>query len=451
MIIEKIENKIIIKINNFIFTFDLNNISTFNIKEINTINKAYEFINTLFEENCVSILDKEKNVKLTLNFKISNDKNIQIILLYNRNNKNYIINEINKLKNDIKELKKQNNNFKKEIEILKSNHNNPKNIKLMLDINNDSYACTNLDNIFTTFKSINNILYLIYSNKKKSIICYDLNNQYIITKIKNCHNKYISNLRHYLDEKNKRDLVMSISFKDNNIKIWNANNWECILNIPHVNNNGFLDSSCFLNDINQLYIVTSNCNWGGFSEPIKIIDFNGNITKEIENSNDKTYFIDTFYDKINSKIYIITGNENYVKSYDYKENKLYHKYYDNDNRGHFSVSININENLIELVESCFDGNIRIWNFHYGLLLNKIKVNNYALFGICLWDSNNLLVGCEDKTIKLIEIKKGLIIQNLNSHKNWVITIKKINHPQYGQCIISKGYDNDQIKIWANEK
>jgi WD40 repeat protein len=241
---------------------------------------------------------------------------------------------------------------------------------------------------------------------------------------------------------------MSISFRDNNIKLWNIDNWECILNLSEVNKNGFLDSACFLTDNNN-YIITSNCYWGGYSEHIKVFDFNGNKIKEICNSNERTYFIDNFYDNIYKKNYIITGNENYVKSYDYNNNKLYHKYYEYDNRGHFSIEVHFDDNIIKLIESCFDGIIRIWNFHYNILLNKITVSNKALFGISLLNNNNLLVGCEDKTIKLIELKNGGIVQNLQSHYKWVISIKCVIHPKYGELIISQGYDNDKIRLWIN--
>ena len=50
---------------------------------------------------------------------------------------------------------------------------------------------------------------------------------------------------------------------------------------------------------------------------ILIFDFDGNKIKEINDSKDKTLLIDTFYDKKNEKIYIITINEGYIKSYDY--------------------------------------------------------------------------------------------------------------------------------------
>ena len=86
-------------------------------------------------------------------------------------------------------------------------------------------------------------------------------------------------------------------------------------------------SSCFLNINNNIYINTSNSNKDK-SESIKIFDFNGQKTNEIKDSNEITFFIDTYYDNILSKYYIITGNSNYSKSYEYNENNLYHKYND---------------------------------------------------------------------------------------------------------------------------
>ena len=51
--------------------------------------------------------------------------------------------------------------------------------------------------------------------------------------------------------------------------------------------NGILYSVCFLQDGNDSYIVSSNCDWDENPEKIKIFDFNGNIIKEINDSNAK--------------------------------------------------------------------------------------------------------------------------------------------------------------------
>ena len=247
---------------------------------------------------------------------------------------------------------------------------------------------------------------------------------------------------------------MSISSINNMIRIWNIKNFECLISINNVNSNRNLHSACFLSENNNNYIITSNCNWAGDSEPIKIYDFNGNKIKEINNSNEKTYFIDTYYDKILNKYFIITGNFNYVKSYDYRKNVVYHKYNDsfnNDNKCHLSVIIKSNEKIPKLIESCQDGYVRIWNFHSGSLINKIRISNKILYGLCLWNDNYLFVGCEDKTIKLIDIKIGFVIETLIGHNNSVLTIKKINHKVYGECLVSEGWKSDQIKLWFNYK
>ena len=336
---------------------------------------------------------------------------------------------------------------------LKSYHeiNNPKDIQLLSNIIDDSYAYTDLDNTFTVFKAMNNILYLIYSNKNKSIICYDLNEQKKIEELKNIHDENITNFKHYYDDINKRDLIMIVSMIDNNIKIWNLNYWECILNIRNINNVGQLNSACFLKENNQVFIITSNDNNEDNPENIKVFDLNGKKIKEITNSNENTFFIDIYYDNILSKNYIITGNQGYIKAYDYNNNKLYHIYNDNDEYSHISIIINDNKNIIKLIESSIDGNIRIWNFHSGLLLNKIKISDEYLYGICLWSDNYLFVGCPDKTIKLIELENGLITKSLTAHSNKVITVKKIIHDKYGECLISQQLGKSEIYLWINIK
>ena len=454
--------EIFIKNRNYMFTFNENDLSILSGIKFSSIDEAYDFLTNLFEENKVLIktivlykeikliieMEEEKEIKLTLKYDKENNKKI------NENNNDYIINEVNQLKKEIKELKEENNKLKFQINILNKFHisKNPKDIKLLKDISNDSFGYTDLDNSFNVFKSVNNIFYLIYSTKQKSIICYDLNKNKISKKIDNSHNKYITNFRHFLDRINKVDLIMSISSEDNNIKIWNLFNWERILEIKNANYVGWLYSACFIRiEENQNYIVTSNRNKQGNCESIKIFDFNGYIVKEVKNSKEQTYFIDIYYDIILSKKYIITGNVGYIKSYDYDNNDVYHKYNDFDNNSasfcHFDVVIINNNNKIKIIESCFDGNIRIWNFHACLLLNKIKISDQGLRGICLWNNNYLFIGCDDKTIKLIELKNGLIVKNLPGHTNEVITVKKVIHPIYGEILISQNGGESKIKIW----
>jgi len=47
---------------------------------------------------------------------------------------------------------------------------------------------------------------------------------------------------------------------------------------------------------------------------------------------------------------------------------------------------------------------------------------------------------------MIDLKKKKIIHSLNGHNNFVRTIKKINIPEYGECLISQGQDIETIKL-----
>ena len=443
IIIGEIKNEIFIKCRNYFISFNLIELLMLIKIKFNSLNKAYFFIINLFEYNKVTISKIIENEEIQLIMKINNDKNIELSLKYdnkfNNNNYNPIFKEINKLKNEINKLKKY-------YEI-----SNLKNIVLSSsNIVNDSYAGGDLDNSFTVFKAINNILYLIYANKNKSIICYDINELKKIKELKTNHNEYITNFRHYLDELNKRDLIMSISMIENSINIWNLNNWECIQNITNINSVGYLCSSCFLFDNKGIHIITSNMNNDGNSEYIKVFNLKGQKIKEISDSNDKTYFIDVFYENKSCKNYIITGNHSYVKSYDFTNNNLYRIYNDNSKGSRISVIVKNYENFIKLIESSHYGSVRIWDFHSASLLNKIKIIDTPLYGMCLWKDNYLFVGCSDKTIKLIDLKNILIIKNLTSHDNRVITIKKIIHPKYKECFLSQNYLTSEIKLWVNK-
>ena len=69
-----------------------------------------------------------------------------------------------------KNIKDNNNNFKNDKEF----KSNPKDINFLNDIIIDLYSRYCLDNSFLVFKSIYDILYLIYAKENRSIIIYNL-------------------------------------------------------------------------------------------------------------------------------------------------------------------------------------------------------------------------------------------------------------------------------------
>ena len=335
------------------------------------------------------------------------------------------------------------------IKKIKIKKTHPERITYLKDITKDSFSYFYLDNTFIVFTSVQNILTLIYATKEKSIISFDLIENKKINAIKGAHKELITNFRHIQDIKNKRDLVISISY-DSNIKLWDYTNLECLTDIENIYESGYLFSSCFLNNKDNIYIITSN--YSENNDILKVYDLTGNKIMDINDSFGSTNFIDIYYDKKKKKNYIITGNIGCVKSFDFNENKLYHVYSEEDFNDHCSVIINSNQytSVVKMIESSGDGIVRIWNFHTNELLKKIIIYKKRILGICLWSNNYLFIGCEDKTIKLLEIKSEEIVNNLFGNNSTVLNIKKINHPKYGECLISQGAKDNQIKLWIKK-
>ena len=454
-----IKNGILFISKYYIKLLKLNEISVLLGEKYNSIYSAYEYIKYLFEDNKILIKHITINKQMKLIIISEGEKENDIILNYNKSlveNNNIIIKEINQIKNEINNIKKSEKKINDFYDNFKKNQKKeePKDIKIFSNIVDDSYSWVNLENTFTVFKSINDISYLIYTTENRSLICYDISNMKIINKLISIHNEHITNIKHYLDSINKRDLVMSISRNENRVKIWDVNNWAMLVDIKNINNVGFIYSACIIKDNNNNFIITSNRNMDGNPEAIKIFNFQGQKIKEVDDSYDHTFYIDTYFDNILLKNYIITGNFGYVKSYDYSKNKLYYKYDDNqcttNKKFHCSVIIKNFKNVIKMIESGGDGFIRIWNFHTKKLLNKINIG-ISLYSICLWNDDYLFVGCEDNTIKLIELNNELVVKCLEGHDNWVLSLKKIYIPKLGECLISQNWGTSKIKIWRIKK
>ena len=455
IILEKNYNEISISSGNYYKNCDLPELSIIFKKEFFSLQNAYNYLIDLYEDYKVSINKKIKYKEIVIKCSLSKEKNIEINLKYEGKHQNNLISDnIRKLKDEIKILKNKNSILEKEINSIKQNTFNsnkaPTNIQLLYTIEEKGYADYGLDNSFAVFNSFNNILYLVYSTKKKSMICYDIKNKVLLSEMKNCHLGYITGIRHFADKLNKIDIIMSISNEENNIKLWDIKNMSCFVELCKINKIGFLYSACFMSFNYENFIITSNYDEFGNSEFLKVFDFKGQKVKEIKKSNEPTFFVDSYFDDIfNYQIYIITGNLNYVKSYNYNKNELYHKYFDKCINGyHYTIIIHNHNSVVKLIESSEDGYIRIWHFHGGLLLNKIRVCKENINGISLYYDKYIFVGTDQQNIKLVDIEEGSVIKKLHAHSREVLNIKVIFTPKYGNILISQAYEEEHIKIWT---
>ena len=324
-------------------------------------------------------------------------------------------------------------------------------LQFITNLIKDSYVhFSSYNYTFEVFCSKYHIFYIIYTNEKKSLISYNLNDNKKINEIKEAHNDNIINIKHYSDLNHSKDLILSIS-TDYNIKIWDINNIECLVNINASNeqNKGYLPYACLFFDNDQYFIISCNYKFIYKSnESISVLDFGGNIIKKINDSKDNSFFIDFYYNKNLSLKFILTGNKGFCKSFNYDKNTLYNKYIDNNIHDCYNnVIVKTSKNSIKLIGTTFEGNISIWDFCSGQLLNKIKIYEEGTYGNYFWKNNYLFIGCTYGKIKIIDLKSEKTIREFCAHKTDTITIKIINHPKYGECLVTQGDGITEIKLW----
>ena len=365
-----------------------------------------------------------------------------------------ILNKKTKRKKSEKEAKKINLLGISEKKISPVEKMNPENFEFCQNLSK-SYVVDMYQDSFCVFKTIDDKYYLICS-EGYSILSYNILNNQKTIEITNAHNnQHISRFRHHLDKVNRRDLLISISDYDNTIKLWNIQNWECLHTFKEIYQHNRLYSACFLNNEkdNIIYIISSN-----FAEisnkkdiyPIKVFDLQGKLIKDINDSQCKlTMFVDSFYDKKLCKHYILSCNGNVVISYDFDDNKIYHKYNAGTvNKINFGSSIVINdtEEVVQLIQSNLsDNKIKIYDFHKGTTIKTIY-GGPRVYEVSLWDSEYLFVGSKSD-IKLINIKEGKIVKSIGNSCSNYIGIKILEHPQYGKCLISQS-QYGEISLWC---
>ena len=314
------------------------------------------------------------------------------------------------------------------------------------DIISDSYCPIEIDNSFIVFESDNNNnknIFIAYGTKNKSIICYNLLSKKLETEIPKAHDEYISSLYYCYNYIIHKELIMSISYKDRNLKIWDLNNWQCFIDIKNVYTNGYIYSACFLNKQNNYYFITTNWEQTKFADSIRVYDYNKNVFKNINNSEYNVVLIKVLYN--NDKTYLITSNEDNIKSYDYNKNEKFRQYQDNYSYCKILGFI-IFISTKKILGSCHDKMIRVWDFFSGKMLYKMNIESNELKGICLSKERNIIIGCDGKAIQLLDLNTGKIIKSLNQHNGKVCSIKKKYLAQYGNCLFSQGFDN-HIIFW----
>ena len=422
---------------------DINN----NLNQINEIitnvNNLKKEINKLNNE----IRDKDKNnneekldikIKEEIN-KIENNINMKFKEQQNINDK------INNFIHDIEYEKKINYEFKKE----------PKNLKFKENITttNTYYGWNDIFEIFISYKDNKEYLVSPNTNNYKLDIFNLINNQ-LITSLSG-HNNHIRTIRYFINNKNKNEYL--ISADDNKIVIiWDiTNNYNIKYNI----NTKYGDDiySCLLifpHNSDDNYIITSTYNYSGNDEDsaTKLYSLNnGNFIKYINNTNNNAiYYLLSWYNKKNNKYYIIQFSYKKILINNLLEEELYSELSNKTEADHFSGFIYYRDNNDYLCSSSDNGYINIWDLYNKKIYKTINTDGCKLAHIIEWNKKYIIVAdYNNKSFKIIDIDNNSIYNINPEHKDRLKCVKKINHPKYGESLLSAAEDKT-IKLWTIE-
>ena len=172
------------------------------------------------------------------------------------------------------------------------------------------------------------------------------------------------------------------------------------------------------------------------------------------NNNDTIQFLDTFYDKRNQTLYLLSSNNrqlNLIKNPfgEYIKNNFEHK---NKSKYHIAFMSRIN-NKIELFISN-GNNISIWdieNIYDPINTINIKSNNNSfIYDMCLWNENYILVST-NIGFQIIDFENNKLVLCLDECKEKKYSkIRKIYKSENYHSIV--GIDrNNKLCLWTKKK
>ena len=278
------------------------------------------------------------------------------------------------------------------------------------------------------FSSENNNIYIVFGVRSLDLKYYDLkfDKKYIL--FPKLHKNYIESCRHFYEEKNGRDLVITASL-DNHVKV---------INFKKSYSEIIVDLDLELNR-NQKVVINNAC----LSKEIIMIPFAKTCIIECYNLDSKLIWtiknqeiifdLTLYHCELDKRDYALISSQSGIYAYFINNLTLYRKFESIENQnGKEKMAFNeariIEENnRITLVGPQFnEGNLYLWNFKFGNLINLINIG-LSICDICIWDNNYVLAFSSENKSKFILI-------NIDSKINNKYSIDKIKENPEGKGI-----------------
>ena len=442
--IQELENKNIDIINKYENEIKLLNNKIMNLE--NNVNSSIIKINDSI--NCFNLLKEEKNIDNNNVNKMNNN-----IFNYEINKNEIIIN--NEYQEKEINLEKINNNKEYEKKINYEFVKDPKNLKYKSDLisSNSDSGYNDIFEIYISYKD--NQEYIVSPNYKNfNLNIFNLrNNQKILSLQK--HENSIRTIRYFINNKNKNEYLISAD-SNQKVIIWDiTNNY----NIKYIIDTKYASDiySCLLvfpENMNDNFIVTSTYCMSKNNEEAatKVYSFNDcKFIKYINNTSDiHIYYLLSWYNKNNNQYYIIQFSKNKILINNLISDELYSELINIPEGYHYSGVLYYKDNKDYLCSSSTNGYLNIWDLYEKKIYKNINTNGSNLAHVINWNNKYIIaVDINKKSFKIIEIENNSIYDIKNDNKHKLYCIKKVNHPIYGESLLS--VTNDKvIKLWTIE-
>jgi len=316
-------------------------------------------------------------------------------------------------------------------------------------------CCFGINDIFEIYydQSNNNELYLIAPSENYSIkVTRVKDNQLIKTLVG--HTGKISLIRRFSNNINKKDYLIS-SGKKSEVKIWDlSDNFNLLfsLKINYSKNTCIYSCALFFSENKGNYLITSS-NENSNQDYTKIYDFN---TQELIANLDFTNQIEIFYMLLwenESKNYLIESSIGRVLIHNLETKQLFHilNAANRSTQNSMCLIKNPEINKVDLLcVSTIHGSLDFWDL--GSFTLKFSINYFSayFYDIINWYDKYVIVAEKfDSSILIVDLVQRKVITVIkNKNNSYIISLKQIKHPKFGQCLLSSDL-NKKIVLWTH--